>query len=70
MRLTLAGVFFAHGFNHIYGGGKIAGTGRWFQSLGMRPGWFHAWMASLTEMPPAPSCWACSPRWAVPGSSG
>src|SRR5262245_2465412 len=40
----------AHGLNHIYGGGKIAGTARWFESLGMRPGIVHAWLASLTEV--------------------
>lgn len=50
LRLTLAGVMLAHGINHIVGGGKIAGTGRWFASLGMRPGPLHAWLASLTEV--------------------
>lgn len=49
-RLVLAGVFLAHGINHIYGGGKIAGTARWFHGLGMRPGIVHAWFASLTEV--------------------
>ena len=49
-RLALAGVFLAHGLNHIYGGGKIAGTARWFESLGMKPGPLHAWMASLMEV--------------------
>lgn len=50
LRLTAGVVFLAHGFNHIFGGGKIAGTGRWFESLGMKPGWLHAWTASLTEV--------------------
>ncbi|MGH9082448.1 MAG: DoxX family protein [Acidimicrobiales bacterium] len=50
LRLALGGVFLAHGINHIAGGGKIAGTGRWFDSLGMRPGIVHAWTASLTEV--------------------
>jgi putative oxidoreductase len=49
LRLGLGVVFLAHGINHIIGGGKIAGTGRWFDSLGMRPGILHAWVASLTE---------------------
>ena len=40
----------AHGINHIFGGGKIAGTAGWFSSLGMKPGLFHAWLASLTEI--------------------
>jgi putative oxidoreductase len=49
-RLTVAVVFLAHGWNHIFGGGRIEGTARWFESLGMRPGILHAWMASLTEL--------------------
>lgn len=49
-RLSVGSVFLAHGLNHIFGGGKIAGTGRWFESLGMKPGWLHAWTASLTEI--------------------
>ena len=35
-RFAIGGVFIAHGINHIIGGGKIAGTGRWFESLGMK----------------------------------
>jgi putative oxidoreductase len=49
-RIPLGAVFIAHGYNHIFGGGKIAGTGRWFDSLGVRPGILHAWFASLTEL--------------------
>jgi len=49
-RLTVAAVFLAHGWNHVFGGGKIRGTARWFDSLGMRPGILHAWAASLTEL--------------------
>lgn len=50
LRLAVGVVFVAHGWNHIFGGGKIAGTARWFTSLGMRPGIIHAWTASLTEL--------------------
>jgi putative oxidoreductase len=50
LRLTLGAVFLAHGINHVFGGGKIAGTAGWFESLGMRPGVVHAWLASLTEI--------------------
>ena len=50
MRGMLAVVMLAHGIRHIFGGGKIAGTGRWFESLGMKPGFIHAWLASLTEV--------------------
>lgn len=50
LRFGLAGVFLAHGINHIFGGGRIPGTARWFESLGMKPGVLHAWTASLTEV--------------------
>ena len=50
LRCGIGAVMLAHGLNHIYGGGKIAGTAGWFQSLGMRPGKVHAWLASLTEI--------------------
>jgi len=49
-RLCIASVMLAHGINHIFGGGKIEGTARWFASLGMKPGIVHAWLASLTEV--------------------
>ena len=49
-RVAVGAVMLAHGLNHIYGGGKIAGTARWFESLGMRPGIVHAWLASLSEV--------------------
>jgi putative oxidoreductase len=49
-RIALGSVFVAHGVNHVFGGGKIAGTARWFEGLGMRPGIVHAWTASLTEV--------------------
>ncbi|HEX2850748.1 MAG TPA: DoxX family protein [Acidimicrobiales bacterium] len=49
-RSAVGAVFLAHGINHVFRGGKIAGTGRWFESLGMRPGRLHAWLASLTEI--------------------
>jgi putative oxidoreductase len=50
LRVTVGIVMLAHGYNHVFRGGKIAGTGRWFASLGMRPGVLHAWLASLTEL--------------------
>src|SRR5688572_17075485 len=49
-RVVVAIIFLAHGIRHIFGGGKIAGTGRWFASLGVRPGIVHAWFASVTEV--------------------
>jgi len=50
LRFGVGAVMLAHGINHIVGGGRIEGTGRWFESLGMRPGIVHAWLASLTEV--------------------
>lgn len=50
LRVAVGVVMLAHGWNHVFRGGKIAGTGRWFESLGMRPGRLHAWTASLTEL--------------------
>jgi putative oxidoreductase len=49
-RAAVGAVFLAHGINHIFRGGKLAGTGRWFESLGMRPGRLHALLASVTEV--------------------
>ncbi len=45
--LTLA----AHGYNKFFGGGKIPGTARWFDSMGMKPnGKIHAIFAASTEV--------------------
>ena len=44
--LTLA----AHGYQKFFSGGRIAGTGRWFDSIGMRPGRVHALAAATTEV--------------------
>jgi putative oxidoreductase len=50
LRCVTGAVMLAHGINHIFGGGKIEGTARWFSSLGMEPGILHAWIASITEV--------------------
>jgi putative oxidoreductase len=50
LRLSLGVTMLAHGWNHMFGGQKLAGTTRWFASIGMRPAWVHAWVASLTEL--------------------
>jgi len=44
--LTMA----AHGYQKFFSGGRIAGTGRWFDSIGMRPGRLHALAAASTEL--------------------
>lgn len=49
-RCGIGAVMLAHGINHIWGGGKIAGTAGWFGSLGMKPALVQAWLASLTEI--------------------
>jgi putative oxidoreductase len=51
LRLVVGPTIFWHGYNKMFRGGKIAGTARWFASMGMRPnGTVHAYAASLTEM--------------------
>lgn len=50
LRVGVGVVMLAHGYNHIFGGGKIAGTARWFGSMGMRPPLVQAWLASITEL--------------------
>lgn len=50
LRVVVGVTMFLHGYNHIWGGGKIKGTAGWFESLGLRPGMLHAWLASLTEL--------------------
>jgi putative oxidoreductase len=49
-RVAVGVVMLAHGYNHIFGGGKIPGTARWFGSMGMRPPLLHAWLASVVEL--------------------
>ncbi|MCW2905425.1 MAG: DoxX family protein [Actinomycetia bacterium] len=50
IRLVLGGTLIMHGWNHWRGGGKIAGTARWFDGLGLRPGIAHAWASVVTEL--------------------
>ncbi|MGV9675997.1 DoxX family protein [Nocardia sp. NPDC003482] len=50
LRLVLGVIMIAHGVNHWIGGGKIAGTARWFASLGLRNGTLQAWLSVLTEI--------------------
>jgi putative oxidoreductase len=50
LRITLGVTMLAHGWNHVWGGGKIAGTARWFGSIGFRAPTLQAWTASITEL--------------------
>ncbi len=49
LRLVLGLTLAAHGLNKFFGGGRIPGTARWFESIGMKPGMLHARIAALTE---------------------
>jgi putative oxidoreductase len=50
LRVAVGGTMIAHGWNHAFGGGKLPGTARWFESIGIRPGRRHALFATLTEL--------------------
>ncbi len=39
-----------HGYFKFFKGGRIAGTARWFDSIGMKPGRIHALLAACTEL--------------------
>src|SRR6202035_1790099 len=50
LRLVLGLTLAAHGYNKFFGGGRIPGTARWFESIGMKHGTFQAVVADSTEM--------------------
>ena len=50
MRLAVGLTMAAHGYAKIFRGGRLPGTARWFDSIGMRPGRLHAPLAALTEI--------------------
>jgi putative oxidoreductase len=50
LRLIIGATMLAHGWNHAFGGGKLPGTARWFDSIGMRPPKLHAFLATATEL--------------------
>lgn len=50
LRVTAGATLVAHGVNHWRGGGKIAGTAGWFESLGLRQPKLQAWASVLTEI--------------------
>ena len=54
LRVALGITMLAHGYNHAFGGGKLPGTARWFESIGIRPGRVHALLATATELGVAP----------------
>jgi putative oxidoreductase len=50
LRLCLGLTLAAHGFNKFFAGGRIPGTARWFESIGMKPGGLHARIAATCEV--------------------
>lgn len=52
LRLGIGIALAAHGYNKFFGGGRIPGTARWFESIGMKAGTgtICAVMAASTEM--------------------
>lgn len=48
LRCTIGLMLIPHGFNKVRNG--IDGTARWFESMGMKPGKLHAYLAAATEM--------------------
>jgi putative oxidoreductase len=50
LRLALGLTVAAHGLNKFFGGGRLPGTARWFESMGVRPGRPNAVLAASTEV--------------------
>jgi putative oxidoreductase len=50
IRIVLGATIAAHGYNHLFRGGRLAGTTGWFESIGMRHGRLNALLASVTEL--------------------
>ncbi|MEV8517629.1 DoxX family protein [Dactylosporangium sp. NPDC051484] len=50
LRVVLGGVMVVHGLNHAFGGGRLPGAARWFESLGLRHGMVQAVMSAIVEV--------------------
>ncbi|WP_433602359.1 DoxX family protein [Nocardia sp. CA-135953] len=50
LRLIAGLTMAAHGYQKLFSGGRIPGTARWFDSIGMRPGRLHAVVAASSEI--------------------
>ena len=50
LRLLVAGTLLMHTYNHVFGGGKLPGAARWFESMGLRNGMMQARMSVLSEL--------------------
>lgn len=49
IRLVVGLTLVAHGYNHLFGGGRIAGAARWYGSMGLKPPIVQAWMSVIFE---------------------
>ena len=50
LRVVFGLSFAYHGYNKVFGGGKLPGTARWFASMGMKWPIWQARMAAATEL--------------------
>ncbi len=50
IRVVIGVTVAAHGYGKFFRGGKISGTAGWFDSIGMKPGRLHAYLAASTEV--------------------
>lgn len=50
LRVVVGPVFAFHGFSKTFRGGRLAGTARWFDSIGVHPGRLHARVAASGEL--------------------
>jgi putative oxidoreductase len=50
VRVVVGITMIMHGYNHWRGGGRIAGTARWFSGLGLKYGVLQAWLSVITEL--------------------
>jgi putative oxidoreductase len=49
IRLVVGLTLVAHGWNHLFGGGRIEGAARWYGSMGLKPPVIQAWMSVIFE---------------------
>jgi putative oxidoreductase len=49
IRLVVGLTLVAHGYNHLFGGGRIEGAARWYGSMGLKPPVTQAWMSVIFE---------------------
>ena len=50
LRVVVGLTMVAHGCNHLWGAGGLAGTTRWFASMGLRPPKLHAVLSGAGEL--------------------